>query len=203
MKSHGEAGNVRTAEYRIWTGIVTRCTNHRVRHYYLYGGRGIGICTRWLKYENFLADMGRRPSPTHSIDRIDVNGDYIKSNCRWATLTEQSRNRRDRRPLTIDGVTKTLAEWAIVSDTPLKRIWERLADGWIPAQAVFAPKKTVHPTHCKRGHVLEQTARYEGQSRRCTACKKEYDAAYRKQAVARGLLVEATEDEVEEDDHVE
>lgn len=181
--SHGEARRPRSTEYRTWTDMLSRCTNPRVRNYHRYGGRGIGVSTRWLKFENFLADMGRKPSAAYSLDRIDFNGSYTKGNCRWATLEEQARNKSNIRPLTIDGITKTLAEWSIVSGTPLKRIWDRLAHGWIPSAAVFSQKRVTHPTHCKRGHILEQTARLEGTSRRCTACKKAYDAQYRKQAI--------------------
>lgn len=197
-RTHGETRGRRSPEYRAWTDMLTRCTNPRARSYYRYGGRGIAVSTRWLKFENFLADMGRKPSAAHSLDREDYNGAYTKSNCRWATPEQQARNKSNIRPLTIDGVTKTLAEWSIVSGTPLKRIWERLAANWTPAAAVFSARRQLRPTHCKNGHVLEQTARFEGCSRRCTACKKAYDAKYRRQAIARGLLPETAAEAVEE-----
>ena len=73
-----------------------RCTNIKNPDYFDYGGRGIVICTRWNDFENFLADMGVKPTPEHSIDRINGNGNYEPSNCRWATSAEQHKNRRPK-----------------------------------------------------------------------------------------------------------
>lgn len=88
---HGAVG---TSEYATWAGIRKRCTNQQGKDWSNYGGRGISICDRWSLFENFLADMGPRPSPSHSIDRVDNDGDYEPGNCRWATKTEQNRNSR-------------------------------------------------------------------------------------------------------------
>ena len=86
-----------TPEYRAWRDMLSRCENPNTRYYELYGGRGISVCDRWRgSFEMFYADMGPRPSPRHSIDRIDNDGDYEPGNCRWATWTEQNANKRPR-----------------------------------------------------------------------------------------------------------
>lgn len=94
---HGHSrGKEKTSrEYATWCSMIGRCETETDTNYHNYGARGIKVCERWRKsFENFLADMGSRPTPTHSLDRKDVNGDYTHKNCRWATKEEQMRNRR-------------------------------------------------------------------------------------------------------------
>ena len=82
-----------SSEYRAWTGMRIRCNNPNNRDYKNYGGRGIKVCERWNSFENFIQDMGNKPAG-HSLDRIDNDGDYSPSNCKWSSKTEQQSNRR-------------------------------------------------------------------------------------------------------------
>jgi len=83
-----------TPEYRVWTLMKNRCLNKNANNYKYYGGRGIAVCNRWLKFENFFKDMGKRPNPKFTIERVNNNKGYSLSNCIWATKKTQARNRR-------------------------------------------------------------------------------------------------------------
>ena len=96
---HRTHGLRKTPEYNIWNLMRNRCLNPNATSYKHYGGRGISLCERWLKFENFYADMGPRPLGL-TLDRINVDGDYEPGNCRWATWIEQCRNKRKRKPKT-------------------------------------------------------------------------------------------------------
>jgi hypothetical protein len=109
-------------EYRTWRHIRSRCRNKNNPAYKDYGGRGISVCDRWNSFANFLADMGPKPSPKHQIERIDNDGDYEPSNCRWATPIEQSNNRRTNHFITIRGRTLSIADWAREIDFPYKEL---------------------------------------------------------------------------------
>jgi len=129
-----------TSEYKSWCAIKARCYNTKNTRYNTYGGRGVRVCERWLSsFENFYADMGNRPTPQHSIDRIDVNGDYEPSNCRWATPKEQANNRTTSKWLTLGKITKTLSQWAEKTGLGAPTIRYRLKAGWGIKKTLYTP----------------------------------------------------------------
>jgi hypothetical protein len=108
--THGMKGE---PEYIAWQSMKSRCNLPTYQTYHLYGGRGISVCDRWEhSFENFFADMGHRPSKGHSLERINNDGNYEPSNCKWATRSEQSRNRRTCRFFSAFGRTMILKDWA-------------------------------------------------------------------------------------------
>jgi hypothetical protein len=110
MTKHGDATS---PTYICWRAMLERCTNANHPDYHLYGGRGILVCERWREsFAHFRDDMGERPSSRHSIDREEANGNYEPGNCRWATPTEQGRNKRNTIMLKFNGETLPLVEWA-------------------------------------------------------------------------------------------
>lgn len=135
-----------TPEYTAWQGMRDRCSNHNGEAYKNYGGRGIKVCDRWLGdsgFECFLADMGLRPSPKHSLDRYPNNdGNYEPGNCRWATRSQQNQNTRRARRLTVDSETLSVREWSERSGLRYETILNRLRAGWNASDAVLAPLPT-------------------------------------------------------------
>lgn len=107
-KTHGMR---QSTEYRIWSNMLSRCTNPNVECYERYGGRGISVSEDWKSFDKFYADMGKRPEGK-TLDRIDSDGPYSKENCRWATVAEQNRNTRRTQLVTFRGETKCLKDWA-------------------------------------------------------------------------------------------
>ena len=139
-RTHGESH--RSVEHRTWRAIHERCYQTSHRGYADYGARGIRVCDRWSGpqgYENFLADMGRRPSAEHSIDRKDVNGPYEPTNCRWATLLEQASNKRNTVLIDAFGQRLTAPEWSRRTGVSDSVIRNRIRRGWDPEVAVKEP----------------------------------------------------------------
>jgi hypothetical protein len=128
-----------TRTFKKWAGMLSRCYNPNTTAYRKYGARGITVCERWREsFENFYADMGEAPVGM-SIDRITGTGNYEPRNCRWATPTEQARNRRNTIRLTAFGITKTAAEWAHETGVRLDTVYARTRLGWAAEAAVCQP----------------------------------------------------------------
>jgi hypothetical protein len=124
--------------YRTWIAMKRRCHDPKNKNYHLYGGKGVTI--EWKSFKDFCRDMHPKPSPDHTIDRIDGNKNYCKENCRWATRQEQSRNRCVNLLITIDGRTKQIAEWAELYGLSRQCLRHRIFTlKWPPEIALTAP----------------------------------------------------------------
>jgi hypothetical protein len=135
-------------EYGVWASMLQRATNPNDAGFPAYGARGIGVSESWRKFENFIADMGPRPSAKHSIDRIDNDAGYSAKNCRWATSREQQNNRRVTRTLTYQGRTQSIAAWADETGIPYARLASRIKRGYRPEQCL----NPAHPLPRGRNH---------------------------------------------------
>lgn len=138
---HGHSLNGKSPEYMCWQAMKARCQDPNSEGYKYYGGRGIKVCERWQTFENFLADMGHRPSSVHSIERERVNEGYEPGNCHWGTVEEQANNKRSSHRITIDGETLTMAQWARRQGVRTCVIMNRLRRGWPEREAVLKPRK--------------------------------------------------------------
>lgn len=135
VKTHDRS---HTREYDIWTGMKARCHNPQNDGFADYGGRGIVVCARWRdSFEAFLADMGPRPSPRHSIDREDNDGDYEPGNCRWATQREQARNTSRNVWLEYQGERMVVSDWAARYNLTAAVLLSRIRRGWPTERALL------------------------------------------------------------------
>lgn len=156
-RTHGYTG---TPTFRTWESMRRRCADEKNRNYARYGGRGIKVCERWQKFENFLADMGERPAGM-TLDRYPNNdGNYEPGNCRWASAIQQSNNRRSSRRLTVNGETRTLAEWEKLAGLKPGAVWHRLKAGASPEEAIAS--------RVPKGHRDHRAADVAGWSRPCS-----------------------------------
>ena len=134
---HGKTGS---QTYNKWRGMHQRCNDVNSEKYPIYGGRGITICKRWNEYLNFLTDMGICPKGL-SLGRIDNNGNYEPSNCRWENAYQQQNNTRKNRNITYHNTTLTIAQWSRKVSIPYKCLWKRLKNGWAIKDALNKPVK--------------------------------------------------------------
>lgn len=134
---HGMTG---TRIYNIWKGILKRCGNPSHKSYPRYGGRGITVCSEWAEsFEAFHAAVGDPPTPKHTLDRRDPNGNYEPGNWQWATRREQANNRCSNVYLEHNGARKTMAEWARELDMSIAAIMQRRRRGWTDEQILTTP----------------------------------------------------------------
>lgn len=145
LRTHGMS---RTPIYNSWIAMKARCydPNHKDAH--SYQSRGIVVCDRWLhSFENFYADMGPKPGPEYSVERINNEGIYEPGNCKWALPPEQARNTRQNRTLTYNGMTMCVTDWGRHLGIPNRRIWNRVQRG-MPIEKILATHEL--PRHRKR-----------------------------------------------------
>jgi len=136
-------GMTQTRTYRASVEMKRRCKGHHPSTDKHYSDKGIKVCARWERFEDFLADMGECP-PGLSLDRKDSDGNYEHGNCRWTTIQEQQNNRSSNVRLMIDGVTHTLTEWARLNDLPPRCVAQRIRRGIDPRAAISAPSNRSH-----------------------------------------------------------
>lgn len=129
-------------EYFAWMQAKARCNSPTHQAYKDYGGRGITMSDAWqASFRQFLADMGARPTPKHTLDRIDNERGYEAGNCRWATFKTQHNNRRGNRHLEWRGERHTIAEWADITGISGCALYQRIAKGWSAERALTQPRE--------------------------------------------------------------
>ena len=132
-RTHGKSN---TKTYRIWKGMIRRCSNSNRKDFHNYGGRGITVCKSWLNFSNFISDMGECPK-NHSIDRKDNSIGYSKNNCRWSTTITQANNKRTNAVVFYKGTKFTISELSRKYNVPYHRLWQRIKRlGWSIDDAV-------------------------------------------------------------------
>jgi hypothetical protein len=139
-RTHGLSG---TKVHKAWKHLKDRCLNPKNKSYANYGGRGVKVCKRWLSFENFYKDMGQPPSPKHSIDRVNNNKGYCKSNCRWATNYQQVNNARSNIRVKFRGEFGTLSQLSVLFRINYNTLYQRyVTANWSIEKALTQPIRT-------------------------------------------------------------
>lgn len=132
-------GMSKTPIYHTWNTMLSRCKNRNSTGFRKYGAKGILVCDEWSSFEQFYADMGDKPTPHHTLDRIDPTGHYEPSNCRWATQKEQQNNRGNNHRITLQGRTQTLMQWCEEFGIGHTTVLRRIKVGWEVEDALTMP----------------------------------------------------------------
>lgn len=139
IHGHAQKGN-NTPEYKAWCGMIARCRSQEEHKRRSYSDRGVSVCERWSDFRNFLQDMGPKPQGS-TLERINNNLGYSKENCKWATKSEQARNRRTNTILTARGESRCLTEWLEIVGIKQSTLSQRLRYGWTHEEAIFGKEK--------------------------------------------------------------
>jgi hypothetical protein len=146
VRSARTHGGRRTSLYRVWCVMRARCENPHSPAWHNYGGRGITVCKRWRDFAAFRADMGPKPTPQHTVERINNDGPYSPKNCRWATRREQALNTRRTKRFTHEGLALTLGEWSERTGLPESLLYFRINHShWPIAEALTIPSQRKKP----------------------------------------------------------
>jgi hypothetical protein len=137
---HLSGKNGKSREYATWQNMLSRCGNPNFPRYNVYGGRGIFVCEQWRSFENFIFDMGLKPAINSQIDRIDNNGNYEPSNCRWLSPKQNANNRSTCRRIEFHGISLTMSEWADRLGTGYSVFVGRVNRGWQPSYGDVHPE---------------------------------------------------------------
>ncbi len=169
--------------YAKWRMMLRRCTNPDDQAYHNYGARGIQVCARWQDFETYQRDilaLGPQPSPSHSIDRINNDGNYEPGNVRWASRSVQGSNKRCAVNVTWSGKTQNVDKWASELGFPAKLLYRRLASGW-PVEKAFTetPKRATKPRrNLTPDEVREIRRKYAAGATSMRALAREYDITF-------------------------
>ena len=180
IKANRTHGMTNTPLYNSWRAMQERCNNPNASNYKIYGGRGVAICSEWLEFEPFARwAMANGFQPGLWIERIDNNGNYEPSNCKWATREEQSNNRRNNHMVTFRSKTMSIAQWSRVTGIRYSTLRSRFNDGWPPERALTTP------AGAKTGPKPRLTATYRGETKTLSEWAEQYGVDY---GVLRGRL---------------
>lgn len=180
--------STRDVERVAWNSMRQRCLHPNHHAFASYGGRGITICDRWRdSFQAFRDDMGPRPSPLHSLDRIDNDGPYSPENCRWATAQEQQHNTRTAHKITAFGETLPLRVWGQRAVVSRRTIARRIEEGMSAEEAISSPRRTVAPRGSCSGHAVLNEVQVR-EIKTALACGGSVNALARRYGVAQPTI---------------